>query len=254
MTMAIACINVRPRARASGRSDMQAMTTGRVGRKSRWKTSSACAVMPPRAHRAAAGIRRDAGRTARISSGRRYRIPEQCWQLDPHKFIRVRRCPQKRMYHDNMEGCGAIDRFIVDKTQHERLRYEMLHQYDIVNYHDLNRRRLSRGLIPVGDIEAHSRFVLQKRRPRRDVTVSEYSSIPDILQASWFGTIRNMPTLIQWLANCAVDRIGYRTDRVVGCDPKLADTNHDEFIHKLQILYAQAMVRLRDYEEGEIDR
>lgn len=210
--------------------------------------------MPSRPHRAAAGSRRSATKTARTSSSRQYRTPEQCRQLDPHEFIRIRRRPQKSLYHDDAEGCGAIDALIVSKTGHERLRHQMLHQYDIVSTPEMNRRRLLRGLVPEGDLESHSRFILQRRRPRRDVTVAEYSALPETLQASWFGTIRKMPDLIRWLANCAVDRIGFRTECVVGCDPRLADVNHDGFIQKLQILYAQAMVRMQDYEAGEILR
>lgn len=78
--------------------------------------------------------------------------------------------------------------------------------------------------------------------------MAEYNSLPETLEAAWFGTIRKIPDLIKWLANCTYDRIAFRKQCVAGCDFRLTDANHDEYFQKLQIMYAKAMIRMKDHD------
>ena len=70
---------------------------------------------------------------------------------------------------------------------------------------------------------------------------------PEILSPSHiFGNTKNV--LVQgkmWIANCVMDRINFRDLCVKGCNKRLLDKEHEDFITKLQVLYAKTEIAYR---------
>ena len=48
-----------------------------------------------------------------------------------------------------------------------------------------------------------------------------------------------------WIANCVMDRINFRDLCVKDCNKRLLDKEHQDFIMKLQVLYAETEIAYR---------
>ncbi len=178
-------------------------------------------------------------------------VLDKCWNTQKEIFLSGRQCHEKKKYHENMNGCGAIDDII-------KKRFGSTYEKKLFNYYmvvgDLkSTRSMLRKLISENDIRNIERFGLL-RKPReqlRDENISVptgyESKFPGLLSpVELFGnTNRVLAQGKAWIANCVTDRIQFRDLCVKDCNSKLIDNEHQEFIIKLQILFATTELQFR---------
>ena len=176
---------------------------------------------------------------------------EKCWNTQKEVFLSGRRCHEINGYHDNMDGCGSIDASI-EKHFGSSYKKKLFNYYSLVG--DLSSTRsLLKRLITDDDIPGVGRFALLRKD--RDQLREEGISLPhgyedkfpEFLNPSHiFGNTKRV--LLQgkmWISNCVMDRINFRDICVKDCNKKLLDKEHQDFIIKLQVLYARTEMAYR---------
>ena len=176
---------------------------------------------------------------------------EKCWNTQKEVFLSGRKCHERKAYHDNMAGCGAIDASI-EKHFGEKYKKKLFNYYRIVG--DLgSTRSLLKRLISEEDVPTVEGFALLRKT---SVKLSEEGisrphgyeeKFPRTLDPSHiFGnTKRVLDQGKLWIANCVMDRINFRDLCVKDCNKKLLDKEHQDFIIKLQVLYANTEMARR---------
>ena len=176
---------------------------------------------------------------------------EQCWNTRKKLFINENKCHEKKKYHENMSGCGAIDASI-EKHFGSKYKMKLFNYYRVVG--DLgSTRSLLRKLISNDDVRSVGEFSL--RRKGRDKLRNENISIPSGYEEKFpvslepsdiFGTTgRLLEQGKSWIANCVIDRITFRDLCVKSCNSKLLDREHQDFIIKLQVLFSNTEMEYR---------
>ena len=170
---------------------------------------------------------------------------EKCWNTQKEVFLSGRKCHELKAYHHNMAGCGAIDASI-EKHFGSTYKKKLFNYYRVVG--DLgSTRSLLKRLIREEDVPIVGRFLLA-RKDRDQLREEEISrphgyeeKFPSVLDPSHiFGnTKRVLEQGKSWIANCVMDRINFRDLCVKDCNKKLLDKEHQDFIIKLQVLYAR---------------
>ena len=140
-----------------------------------------------------------------------------------------KKCHERKKYHENMCGCGAIDASI-EKHFGSKYKIKLFNYYRVVG--DLgSTRSLLRKLISNDDVRSVGEFSL--RRKGRDKLRNENISIPSGYEEKFpvslepsdiFGTTgRLLEQGKSWIANCVIDRITFRDLCVKSCNSKLLD-------------------------------
>ena len=175
---------------------------------------------------------------------------EECWNTKKEVFFTERKCDEKKKYHDNMNGCGAIDSAIEDRFG-RKYKKKLFTYYNVAGTQSLS---LLKRLISKENIsEVGGNFVLLLKT--RAQLASENISIPSQYEEKFPRTFtpecifgKNKMVLEngkKWIANCVTDRIKFRDLCVKDCNQKLLDEEHQNFIRKLQVLYAQTVINHR---------
>lgn len=175
---------------------------------------------------------------------------ETCWNTQKEVFFTERECHEKKKYHDNMNGCGAIDSAIEERFG-RTYKKKLFTYYNIVGTQSpsLLKRLISKENIS----EVGGNFVLLLK-PRAQLA-NENISTPSQYEEKFPRTFTpefifgNDKTVLEngkkWIANCVTDRIKFRDLCVKDCNQKLLDEEHQNFIRKLQVLYAQTVINHR---------
>ena len=150
-----------------------------------------------------------------------------------------KKCHERKKYHENMCGCGAIDASI-EKHFGSKYKIKLFNYYRVVG--DLgSTRSLLKGLISNNDVIKVKEFSL-RRKERHRLKVEKISipsgyeeKFPKTLEPSYiFGkTKKVLEQGKSWIAKCVMDRIEFRD--LCKCN---FDKKHQDFIIKLQVLYA----------------
>lgn len=181
---------------------------------------------------------------------------DKCWNTRKEIFLSGRECHKKKNYHENMEGCGAIDRMI-EKRFGPMYKKKLFNYYRVVGDFGSTRSMLKR-LIADDDIRHIEYFALLRkpedhlRNENISVPTGYDSKFPETLSpVDLFGnTKRTLQQSKGWIANCVMDRIRFRDLCVKDCNTKLVDKDHQDFIIKLQVLYARTEMALRRRERS----
>ena len=173
---------------------------------------------------------------------------EQCWNTRKKLFINENKCHEKKKYHENMSGCGAIDASI-EKHFGSKYKMKLFNYYRVVG--DLgSTRSLLKRLISNNDVIKVKEFSL-RRKERHRLKVENISipsgyeeKFPKTLEPSdIFGkTKKVLEQGKSWIAKCFVDRIEFRDMCIKECN---FDKKHQDFIMKLQVLYANTEMAYR---------
>ena len=176
---------------------------------------------------------------------------EKCWNTQKEVFLSGRKCHEIKAYHHNMAGCGAIDTSI-EKHFGSTYKKKLFNYYFVAG--DLSSTRsLLKRLISEEDVPTVEGFALL-RKTRNQLKHEEISrphgyeeKFPKALDPSHiFGnTKRVLEQGKSWIANCVMDRIKFRDLCVKDCNKKLLDKQHQDFIIKLQVLYANTEMARR---------
>ena len=176
---------------------------------------------------------------------------EKCWNTQKRIFLTERKCDVKKKYHDNVSGCGAVDASI-EKRFGSRYKKHLFQYYRVVG--DLgSTRSMLRRLIKNEDIPSVESFLLARktREKLQQEGISrphEYEEkFPETLNPiQHFGTTKRLLEQGKlWIANCVTDRIEFRDSCVKDCNTRLIDREHQDFIIKLQVLYANTDMAYR---------
>ena len=173
---------------------------------------------------------------------------EQCWNTRKKLFINENKCHEKKKYHENMSGCGAIDASI-EKHFGSKYKMKLFNYYRVVG--DLGSTRyLLKRLISNNDVINVKEFSL-RRKGRHRLNVENISipsgyeeKFPQTLEPSdIFGkTKKFLEQGKSWIAKCVMDRIEFRDLCIKECN---FDQKHQDFIIKLQVLYANTDMAYR---------
>ena len=176
---------------------------------------------------------------------------EKCWNTQKEVFLSGRKCHEIKAYHHNMNGCGAIDASI-EKHFGSTYKKKLFNYYRIVGDLGSTRSLLKRLIcdedIPhVGDFDLNRKTRNKLREEEISVPHGYEEKFPRTLSSSHiFGTTKRV--LVQgkmWIANCVMDRINFRDLCVKDCNKRLLDKEHQDFIMKLQVLYAETEIAYR---------
>jgi len=182
---------------------------------------------------------------------------ERCWNTQKEVFLSGRKCHERKRYHENMNGCGSIDASI-EKHFGSTYKKKLFNYYFVAGDLSSTRSMLKR-LISEEDVSTVEGFLLA-RKTQQMLSAEGISrphgyedKFPRVLDPSHiFGNTKRV--LVQgksWIARCVMDRINFRDLCVKDCNKKLVDKEHQDFIIKLQVLYAateMARRRARNYQ------
>ena len=159
-----------------------------------------------------------------------------------------KKCHERKKYHENMCGCGAIDASI-EKHFGSKYKIKLFNYYRVVG--DLgSTRSLLKRLISNNDVIKVKEFSL-RRKERHRLKVENISipsgyeeKFPKTLEPSdIFGkTKKVLEQGKSWIAKCVMDRIEFRDLCTKECN---LDEKHQDFIIKLQVLYANTEMAYR---------